>query len=144
MKTILICFLVSRPFSYLNNLMGAIQGLAEDFNALTLQTRPGTMDPLFDAKELPRPLEGDVEPKNLVDMYPMNCSPRYLRLTTSAVPSSQSLASRWHLPLGAVVCPLAEYPDGVSASLPCLMSRNILGHVIFNYSLFFIFRKRCL
>eukprot|EP00256_Glycine_max_P010053 XP_003520784.1 protein transport protein Sec24-like At3g07100 [Glycine max] len=92
--------------------MGAIQGLAEDFNALTLQTRPGTMDPLFDAKELPRPLEGDVEPKNLVDMYPMNCSPRYLRLTTSAVPSSQSLASRWHLPLGAVVCPLAEPPDG--------------------------------
>ncbi|KHN43367.1 Protein transport protein Sec24-like [Glycine soja] len=92
--------------------MGAVQGLAEDFNALTLQTRPGTMDPLFDAKELPRPLEGDIEPKNLVDMYPMNCNPRYLRLTTSAVPSSQSLASRWHLPLGAVVCPLAEPPDG--------------------------------
>ncbi|KAL2345585.1 hypothetical protein Fmac_006870 [Flemingia macrophylla] len=92
--------------------MGAVQALAEDFNALTMQTRPGTMDPLFDPKELPRPLEGDVEPKILVDMYPMNCSPRYLRLTTSAVPSSQSLASRWHLPLGAVVCPLAEPPDG--------------------------------
>ncbi|KAI9071392.1 hypothetical protein K1719_046636 [Acacia pycnantha] len=42
----------------------------------------------------------------------MNCNPRYLRLTTSAIPSSQSLASRWHLPLGAVVCPLAEAPDG--------------------------------
>lgn len=92
--------------------MGSVQGLAEDFNALTMQTRPGTMDPLFDPKELPRPLEGDVESKNLADMYPMNCSPRYLRLTTSAVPSSQSLASRWHLPLGAVVCPLAEPPDG--------------------------------
>ncbi|KAK7337657.1 hypothetical protein VNO77_18242 [Canavalia gladiata] len=92
--------------------MGAVQGLAEDFSALTIQTRPGTMDPLFDPKELPRPLEGDVEPKNLADMYPMNCHPRYLRLTTSAVPSSQSLASRWHLPLGAVVCPLAEPPDG--------------------------------
>lgn len=99
--------------------IGAVQGLAEDFNALTMQTRPGTMDPLFDPKELPRPLEGDIEPKNLVDMYPMNCNPRFLRLTTSAVPSSQSLASRWHLPLGAVVSPLAEPPDGVSASLPC-------------------------
>ncbi|XP_014495797.1 protein transport protein Sec24-like At3g07100 isoform X2 [Vigna radiata var. radiata] len=92
--------------------IGAVQGLAEDFNALTMQTRPGTMDPLFDPKELPRPLEGDIEPKNLVDMYPMNCNPRFLRLTTSAVPSSQSLASRWHLPLGAVVSPLAEPPDG--------------------------------
>ncbi|TKY58845.1 transport protein Sec24 [Spatholobus suberectus] len=92
--------------------MGVVQGLAEDFNALTMQTRPGTMDPLFDTKELPRPLVGDVEPKNLVDMYPMNCNPRNLRLTTSAVPGSQSLASRWHLPLGAVVCPLAEPPDG--------------------------------
>ncbi|ESW35293.1 hypothetical protein PHAVU_001G223000 [Phaseolus vulgaris] len=92
--------------------MSNVHGLAEDFNALTMQTRPGTMDPLFDPKELPRPLEGDVEPKNLLDMYPMNCNPRFLRLTTSAVPSSQSLASRWHLPLGAVVSPLAEPPDG--------------------------------
>ncbi|XP_027349439.1 protein transport protein Sec24-like At3g07100 [Abrus precatorius] len=92
--------------------MGVVQGLTEDFSALTMQTRPGTMDPLFDTKELPRPLEGDVELNNLADMYPMNCNPRYLRLTTSAVPSSQSLAARWHLPLGAVVCPLAEPPDG--------------------------------
>jgi protein transport protein SEC24 len=95
---------------------GAIQGLTEDFSSLTMQTRPGTLDPLFDAKELPRPLDGDVEPKNLAEIYPMNCDPRYLRFTTSAIPSSQSLASRWHLPLGAVVCPLAESPDGVSAS----------------------------
>jgi protein transport protein SEC24 len=28
------------------------------------------------------------------------------------MPNSQSLVSRWHLPLGAVVCPLAEAPDG--------------------------------
>lgn len=91
---------------------GAIQGLTEDFKSLTMQTRPGTMDPLFDAKELPRPLDGDVEPTNLVEMYPMNCNPRFLRFTTNAIPSSQSLASRWHLPLGAVVCPLAESSDG--------------------------------
>ncbi|KAE9598174.1 hypothetical protein Lal_00004108 [Lupinus albus] len=92
--------------------IGAVQGLAEDFSSLTIQTRPGTMDPLFDAKELPRPLDGDVEPNNLADVYTANCHPRFLRLTTNAVPSSQSLASRWHLPLGAVVCPLAEPPEG--------------------------------
>lgn len=113
--------------------IGSIQGLAEDFSSLTMQTRPGTMDPLFDAKELPRPLDGDVEPKNLADMYPMNCNPRFLRLSTTAVPSSQSLASRWHLPLGAVVCPLAEPPDGVCASLPCLVSSNILVVLLFYF-----------
>ncbi|XP_057439079.1 protein transport protein SEC24 A [Lotus japonicus] len=90
----------------------SIQGLTEDFSSLAVQTRPGTIDQVFDAKELPRPLDGDVEPNNLAEMYPMNCNPRYLRLTTGALPSSQSLASRWHLPLGAVVCPLAESPDG--------------------------------
>ncbi|XP_047162184.1 protein transport protein Sec24-like At3g07100 [Vigna umbellata] len=90
----------------------AINGLAEDFNSLSIQTRPGLMEPSIDAKELPRPSEGDEEPKSLADMYPMNCNPRYLRLTTSGMPGSQSLISRWHLPLGAVVCPLAEPPDG--------------------------------
>ncbi|KAI5390829.1 hypothetical protein KIW84_075930 [Lathyrus oleraceus] len=93
-------------------LTGPIQGLTEDFRSITMQTRPGTMDPLFDAKELPRPLDGDVEPTNLTEMYPMNCNPRYLRFTTSGIPNSQSLASRWYLPLGAVICPLAESPDG--------------------------------
>ncbi|XP_028779448.1 protein transport protein Sec24-like At3g07100 [Neltuma alba] len=92
--------------------VGAIQGLAEDFSSLAIRTRPGSMDQVVDAKVLPRPLDGDVEPTSLADVFPMNCSPRYLRLTTSAIPSSQSLASRWHLPLGAVVCPLAEAPDG--------------------------------
>ncbi|XP_014513771.1 protein transport protein Sec24-like At3g07100 [Vigna radiata var. radiata] len=90
----------------------SINGLAEDFNSLSIQTRPGLMEPSIDAKELPRPLEGDEEPKSLADMYPMNCNPRYLRLTTSGIPDSQSLISRWHLPLGAVVCPFAEPPDG--------------------------------
>ncbi|KAI4301671.1 hypothetical protein L6164_034924 [Bauhinia variegata] len=92
--------------------IGTIQGLAEDFSSLSIQNRPGTMDAVIDAHELPRPLDGDVEPKSLAEMYPMNCNPRCLRLTTSALPSSQSLASRWHLPLGAVVCPLAEAPEG--------------------------------
>ncbi|CAJ1977875.1 unnamed protein product [Sphenostylis stenocarpa] len=90
--------------------IGSINGLPEDFNSLSIQTRPGLMESYVDAKELPRPLDGDEEPKSL-DMYPMNCNPRYLRLTTSGMPNTQSLCSRWHLPLGAVVCPLAESPD---------------------------------
>lgn len=90
---------------------GSIQGLVEDFNSLSIGSIPGSIDTGVDLKALPRPLDGDVEPKSL---FPMNCSSRFLRLTTSAIPSSQSLVSRWHLPLGAVVCPLAEAPDGVS------------------------------
>ncbi|KAF7120196.1 hypothetical protein RHSIM_Rhsim13G0029400 [Rhododendron simsii] len=92
--------------------MGAVQGLAEDFSSLSVASVPGSIDPGLDSKALPRPLDGDVEPKSFADTYPMNCDPRYLRLTTCAMPNSQSLVSRWHLPLGAVVCPLAEAPDG--------------------------------
>ncbi|CAI9785694.1 unnamed protein product [Fraxinus pennsylvanica] len=88
------------------------QGLAEDFNSLSLGSVPGSFNTGLDPAALPRPLEGDVEPKSFAEMYPMNCSSRYLRLTTSGIPNSQSLASRWHLPLGAVVCPLAEAPTG--------------------------------
>ncbi|KAA8515259.1 hypothetical protein F0562_018511 [Nyssa sinensis] len=92
--------------------MGSVQGLIEDFSSLSLGSVPGSIDPRLDSKTLPRPLDGDVEPNSFADMYPMNCNSRYLRLTTSAIPNSQSLVSRWHLPLGAVVCPLAEAPDG--------------------------------
>ena len=127
--------------------IGAIQGLTEAFSSLSVQTRPGTMDVVIDAKELPRPLDVGVEPHSVADMYPMNSNPRYLRLTTSAIPSSQSLASRWQLPLGAVVCPLAEAPDGVSTSLPSLICSNTycIYIVISLYLwLFFVLRKRCL
>uniref|UniRef100_A0A7N0TY92 Protein transport protein Sec24-like At3g07100 n=1 Tax=Kalanchoe fedtschenkoi TaxID=63787 RepID=A0A7N0TY92_KALFE len=96
---------------------GSIQGLVEDFNSLSLGTIPGSMDPGLDPKALPRPLEGDVEPHAFAESYPMNCHSRYLRLTTSAIPSSQSLAARWHLPLGAVVSPLAEAPEGEDVSI---------------------------
>ncbi|KAK6141575.1 hypothetical protein DH2020_024676 [Rehmannia glutinosa] len=88
------------------------QALAEDFSSLSLGSVPGSFDAGLDTAALPRPLDGDVEPKSFAEMYPMNCSSRYLRLTTSAIPNSQSLASRWHLPIGAVVCPLAEAPAG--------------------------------
>ncbi|XP_058209270.1 protein transport protein SEC24 A-like isoform X2 [Rhododendron vialii] len=92
--------------------MGTLQGLTEDFSSLSLASIPGSLDPGLDYKVLPRPLDGDVEPNSLAEMYPMNCHSRYLCLTTSAIPNSSSLVSKWHLPLGAVVCPLAEAPDG--------------------------------
>ncbi|OIV91078.1 hypothetical protein TanjilG_17038 [Lupinus angustifolius] len=90
----------------------AVQGLTEDFSSLSIQNRPGLVDPSVDPNELPRPLDGDVESDSLAETFPMNCNPRYMRFTTNAIPSSQSLASRWHLPLGAVVCPLAVPPEG--------------------------------
>ncbi|XP_073039241.1 protein transport protein SEC24 A-like [Primulina eburnea] len=90
----------------------ASRGLVEDFNSLSLGSVPGSLDTRLDVKALPRPLDGDVEPKSLAEMYPLNCGPRVLRLTTGGIPNSQSLASRWHLGLGAVVCPLAESPIG--------------------------------
>lgn len=94
----------------------AIYGLMEDFSSLSIGSVPGSLDPGIDSKALPRPLDGDAEPTSFPLMFPLNCHSRYLRLTTSAMPNSQSLTSRWHLPLGAVVCPLAEAPEGVSTA----------------------------
>ncbi|KAI3773054.1 hypothetical protein L6452_04252 [Arctium lappa] len=91
---------------------GGMPGLVEDFSSLSIGSVPGSFNAGLDTKVLPRPLDGDVEPSSFAQMYPMNCNSRYLRLTTSAIPNSQSLVSRWHLPLGAVVCPLAEAPEG--------------------------------
>ncbi|XP_059297157.1 protein transport protein SEC24 A-like isoform X2 [Lycium ferocissimum] len=92
--------------------MAVMQGLVEDFSSFSIGSVPGSFDSGLDSKVLPRPLEGDLERNTLSEMFPLNCSSRYLRLTTSGIPNSQSLASRWHLPLGAVVCPLAEAPNG--------------------------------
>eukprot|EP00268_Persea_americana_P055217 TRINITY_DN6401_c0_g2_i1.p1 TRINITY_DN6401_c0_g2~~TRINITY_DN6401_c0_g2_i1.p1 ORF type:complete len:993 (+),score=200.70 TRINITY_DN6401_c0_g2_i1:300-3278(+) len=89
-----------------------VQGLVEEFNSLSIGSIPGSIDPGIDSKVLPRPLDGDVEPSLFREMYPLNCHPRYLRLTTCAIPNSQSLLSRWHMPLGVVVHPLAEAPAG--------------------------------
>ncbi|KAL0699347.1 hypothetical protein Bca4012_055469 [Brassica carinata] len=105
---------------------GNVQGLAEDFNSLSLTNIPGSLEPGLDQASFPRPLDGDVEPNSFSEMYPMNCHSRYLRLTTSAIPSSQSLASRWHLPLGAVVCPLAEAPEGEEVPLIDFGSSGII------------------
>lgn len=94
--------------------VGGFPDLVEEFRSLSVGSVPGSMDPGFDPKSLPRPLDGDVETESLAVMYPSNCAPKYLRLTTNAIPNSQSLLSRWHLPLGVIVHPLAEAPDGVS------------------------------
>ncbi|XP_031100345.1 protein transport protein Sec24-like At3g07100 [Ipomoea triloba] len=88
-----------------------VQGLAEDFKSLSIGSVPGSFDTGLDSKVLPRPFESDTQ-NLLSELFPMNCSSQYLRLTTSGIPNSQSLASRWHLTLGAVVCPLAEASDG--------------------------------
>lgn len=89
----------------------ALQGLVEEFKSLSVKSVPGSVDPGIDIYSLPRPLN-DVEPTKMVEAYPLNCHPRYLRLTTHAMPNSQSLLSRWHLPIGAIVHPLAKAPDG--------------------------------
>lgn len=90
----------------------SLQGLVEDFQSITLGSTPGSLDPGLDPSALPRPLDNNDESIPILEKYPLNCHPRFLRLTTHAIPSSQSLLARWHLPLGAVVHPLAEVPDG--------------------------------
>ncbi|KAE8713710.1 Protein transport protein Sec24-like [Hibiscus syriacus] len=102
------------------------QSLTEDFSSLSVASVPGSIDPAFDHRTLPRPLDGDEVPSSFLEMYPMNCDPRYLRLTTSAIPNSQSLLSRWHLPLGAVVCPLAEAPEGEEVPVINFTSTGII------------------
>ncbi|GKV38680.1 hypothetical protein SLEP1_g46569 [Rubroshorea leprosula] len=106
--------------------VGGIQSLMEDFSSLSLTSMPGSIGPGLDSTVLPRPLDGDVEPKSFVETYPLNCNPRFLRLTTTAIPNSQSLVSRWHLPLGAVVCPLAEAPEGEEVPIVNFASSGII------------------
>ncbi|XP_020586666.1 protein transport protein Sec24-like At3g07100 [Phalaenopsis equestris] len=91
---------------------GSVQGLIEDFQSITLGSAPGSVDPGLDFRSLPRPFDNNEETISVLEKYPFNCHPRFLRLTTHALPSSQSLLARWHLPLGIVLHPLAEVPDG--------------------------------
>ncbi|KAL3517621.1 hypothetical protein ACH5RR_020210 [Cinchona calisaya] len=105
---------------------GPAQGLVEDFSSLHLGSVPGSLDAGIDSKALSRPLDGDLEPKSFAEMYPLNCSSRYLRLSTCGIPNSQSLASKWHLPLGAVVCPLAEAPEGEEVPIVNFVTTGII------------------
>ncbi|KAG6540868.1 hypothetical protein Mapa_017742 [Marchantia paleacea] len=85
------------------------RGLPEEFQSLSMVPLPGSMDAGVDPGLLPRPLD-DMGP--VPSSWAANCHPRYLRLTCNSMPNSHSLVSRWHLPLGAVVHPLAEAPPG--------------------------------
>ncbi|WJX45841.1 hypothetical protein P8452_32691 [Trifolium repens] len=61
-------------------------GLIEDFSSLTMQARLGTMDPLFDAKELPSPLDGEVKLKYLAETYRSHELQSQISTVTSAIP----------------------------------------------------------
>eukprot|EP00250_Pteridium_aquilinum_P016949 c23383_g1_i2 orf=480-4016(-) len=84
-----------------------IQGLAEEFQSLSLVTAPGSMESSVDPNVLPRPAAATEYPASSVTA---NCHGRYFCLTSSSLPNSQSLAARWHLPMGAVAHPLAQAP----------------------------------
>lgn len=96
---------------------GTPQALVEDFQSLSVGSAPGSHDAGLDPDSLPRPLDDDEESTSVLETYPFNCHPNFLRLTTHAIPSSQSLLARWHLPLGVVVHPLAEVPVGEKVPL---------------------------
>ncbi|KAH7279438.1 hypothetical protein KP509_37G019900 [Ceratopteris richardii] len=85
-----------------------VQGLVEEFQSLSMISGPGSMEGSVDASALPRPELQDSDYP--VQSSPANCHGRYFQLTCNALPNSQSLAARWHLPLGAVSHPLAEAP----------------------------------
>ncbi|XP_073005527.1 protein transport protein SEC24 A-like [Typha latifolia] len=105
---------------------GHLQSLVEEFQSLSVGSAPGSLDPGVNLESLPRPLNGDEEPSKVLDSYPLNCHPRFLRLTTHAVPSSQSLLARWHLPLGAIVHPLAEVPEGEEVQIVNFGSAGVI------------------
>jgi protein transport protein SEC24 len=51
-----------------------------------MQARLGTMDPLFDAKELPSPLDGEVKLKYLAETYRSHELQSQISTVTSAIP----------------------------------------------------------
>uniref|UniRef100_A0A0E0P4U9 Protein transport protein Sec24-like n=1 Tax=Oryza rufipogon TaxID=4529 RepID=A0A0E0P4U9_ORYRU len=104
---------------------GTLQSLVEDFQSLSVSSAPGSLDPGVDVKGLPRPLDGDEEPTKVLEAYPLNCHPRYFRLTTHAIPASQSLVSRWHLPLGAVEVPVINF--GSAGVIRCRRCRTYIN-----------------
>ncbi|GJP79788.1 hypothetical protein CLOP_g10006 [Closterium sp. NIES-67] len=113
----------------------AAQALAEDLQSLAIGAGPGAGGAdAVDYSALPRPagvvvggedfaggadggeeaLEGWGEGLVAGGLAEIegNAHPRYFRMTCGAIPDSQSLRSRWHLPLGAVLQPLAPTPPG--------------------------------
>jgi protein transport protein SEC24 len=102
------------------------QAVVEEFESLSLtpQMGPGgAADAVADPTQLPRPV-------GVPDQAPFtaaaNSPPTFFRLTCNAIPSSGSLRSRWHLPLGAVLQPLARPNKGVSPAPHRIQERMCL------------------
>ncbi len=97
----------------------AVSAALDAFETLTLGQGqavpgpPGSQQPQqANASSFPRPAGTDQQKEAALgpppSSNPLNCNPEFVRFTTSAVPNSQALKSRWHLPYGAIVHPLAE------------------------------------
>jgi Sec23/Sec24 zinc finger len=77
---------------------------------------PGAPD-ATDPGLFPRPLTGDGESAPTEEQLTLpaapfeagNCDPRIMRPTLACVPNSMSLKASWHIPMGVVVQPLAEF-----------------------------------
>jgi len=86
--------------------------IIDQFTQLTMGAGgPGqATDVGIDPNAFPRPLGEDakVVTEGGEPICPGSCDPRFMRLTTNAIPNSSSLRTRWALPLGAVIQPLAD------------------------------------
>lgn len=102
-----------------------MQAALDKFETLSLgpsaPTMPGQpVDGGVNPAAFPRPAgpggEAQVGPPPAYSPY--NCKPEFVRMTSYAVPNSQALKARWHLPYGAVVHPLAELAGPVAVANP--------------------------
>lgn len=106
-------------------------GLAAQFEQLALGKgqSPEAGQPAEDGPnlaEFPRPIGAEsAAGEACIPLDQHSCDPGYLRPTTSCVPSTAALRSRWHLPLGVIVNPLnsAARPVPVSDTDPLLIVR---------------------
>lgn len=91
-----------------------VQQTLDQFQSLTLgPSGPGAQDSITDPSSLPRPTGSDAEAAmNIpVQLESSNCPPCFIRPTIYSMPRNGTLLQRFHLPVGAVVCPLAEGPS---------------------------------
>ena len=75
---------------------GSAPGQQQTANAATFPRPAGNLEQYHEAVGAPKPPN------------PANSDHEFVRFTSNAVPNSQALKSRWQLPYGAVVHPLAE------------------------------------
>jgi len=105
-----------------------MQNVAEHFESLTIGAPgPGQAEGV-DLLALPRPtgeqLGIAMSAQPVPD--PGNCSPDNMRLTVAGIPNSTSLRSRWPLPIGLVVHPMADEAYGRSVPVVNLGSAGIV------------------